>query len=91
MGSYLSVLDPPLPRYGLAYNGTAYGVQVSILAHDGSVQVAHGGTEIGQGINQKVIQATAYALGIPVDAVTIEPTDSFSTANSISTGGSVTR
>ena len=66
-------------------------MQVSILAHDGSVQVAHGGAEMGQGINEKVIQATAYALGIPVEMITIQPTDTFTTPNSIASGGSITR
>jgi len=32
-----------------------YNVMISIYAGDGSVAVTHGGVEIGQGINTKVI------------------------------------
>ena len=40
-------------RFGLAY-GSPYTVFVSIYFVDGTVAIAHGGVEIGQGINTKV-------------------------------------
>ena len=40
-------------RFGLGY-GSPYTVFVSIYFVDGTVAIAHGGVEIGQGINTKV-------------------------------------
>ena len=40
-------------RFGLVY-GSPYTVFVSIYFVDGTVAIAHGGVEIGQGINTKV-------------------------------------
>ena len=38
---------------------------------DGSVQVNHGGTEMGQGLNTKVAQIVADELGVPFERVRI--------------------
>lgn len=57
---------------------------------DGSVTVAHGGSEIGQGIHVKVAAVVAYSLGCPLDAVNVAPTATDRTPNSGATGGSGT-
>lgn len=45
-------------QYPVDYPPFRYNVVVVIYHGDGSVGVTHGGTEIGQGINTKVICAT---------------------------------
>ena len=62
---------------------------VRIFADDGSVQVVHGGTELGQGIHVKVAQAVAYALQCPLEVVSVGDTSSSETPNASDTGGSI--
>ncbi|XP_059612739.1 uncharacterized protein LOC132259203 [Phlebotomus argentipes] len=68
--------------------GTRYAVFVAVYAVDGSVSVCHGGIEMGQGINTKVVQIAARALGVPVETVKIEAPNTFVNANGMVTGGS---
>ena len=56
---------------------------------DGSVSVAHGGVEMGQGLNTKVVQVVAYELGIDVSMVKIKPVRTVTNPNGFATGGSV--
>jgi xanthine dehydrogenase/oxidase len=49
-------------KYGLKYEGKFYAL-VSIYAVDGTVAVAHGGIECGQGINTKVSSTAACLSG----------------------------
>ena len=67
---------PPLPFY----------CQVNIYQGDGSVSVAHGGIEMGQGINTKVAQTVAKELGVPMELVVVKPADAFVTPNNSLTG-----
>ncbi|XP_018565775.1 indole-3-acetaldehyde oxidase-like [Anoplophora glabripennis] len=67
-----------------------YGVIVSVYHCDGSVSISHGGIEIGQGINTKVIQVCAYKLGVPVNKISVKPSNNLNAPNSSPTGGSLT-
>ncbi|XP_061182872.1 xanthine dehydrogenase-like [Saccostrea echinata] len=77
-------------KFGIDWTGGNYTALVAIHGYDGSVSISHGGIESGQGINTKVIQVCATTLGIPMDIIRVKPTDSLSTANSVTTGGSIT-
>ena len=76
-------------KYGAQYEVPALnyaGSLVSVFAGDGSVVVQCGGIEMGQGLQTKVTQICARALGIAVDLVTVADTDTSVTVNATSTG-----
>uniref|UniRef100_A0A2A4JXM9 Indole-3-acetaldehyde oxidase n=1 Tax=Heliothis virescens TaxID=7102 RepID=A0A2A4JXM9_HELVI len=70
------------------YTGS-FNAIVSIYHGDGSVVLTHGGIEMGQGINTKAAQVCAYALGIPLEKISVKPSNSLTSPNAIVTGGSV--
>lgn len=77
-------------KYGIGWAGYQAGVKIGVRLTDGCVIVNHSGIEIGQGINTKVAQAIAGALGIPLSLVRIEKTGTDIVVNGGVTGGSGT-
>lgn len=86
-------------KRGIAIIPTKFGIsftakflnQAGALVHcyrDGSVLVAHGGTEMGQGLNTKMIMIAAQALGIPSSSVFISETATNTVANTSATAAS---
>ena len=77
-------------KFGIAFNVTHLN-QAGALVHvyvDGSVLVNHGGTEMGQGINTKVMQVVAHELGLDLSRVRITATDTSKVANTSATAAS---
>ncbi|KAJ8952857.1 hypothetical protein NQ314_007463 [Rhamnusium bicolor] len=67
-----------------------FTVLVSIFHGDGGVVVSHGGIEMGQGINTKVVQVCAYKFGISMDKISVKPSYNVIAPNSTTSGGSLT-
>lgn len=86
-------------KRGLALIPTKFGISFTALwlnqagalvhiYHDGSVLVAHGGTEMGQGLNTKIITLAAEALGVPIQDVHVSETGTNTVANTSPTAAS---
>lgn len=58
------------------------------IYHDGSILLAHGGTEMGQGLNTKMIMIAAEALKVSADQVFIAETATNTVPNTSSTAAS---
>ncbi|XP_037946120.1 xanthine dehydrogenase-like isoform X2 [Teleopsis dalmanni] len=71
-------------QFNLIFFGQ-FSATVSIYHCDGTVTISHAGIEMGQGINTKVAQVAAYILGIPLELVNIEATNTVNGANAMST------
>jgi len=50
------------------------GAAIVRVHSDGSVRVSHSGVEMGQGINTRMSQVTAQALGVTIEKITIDAT-----------------
>jgi len=77
-------------KFGIAFNVTHLN-QAGALVHvyvDGSILVNHGGTEMGQGINTKVMQVVAHELGVDLSHVRATATDTSKVANTSATAAS---
>jgi xanthine dehydrogenase large subunit len=77
-------------KFGIAFNVTHLN-QAGALVHvyvDGSIIVNHGGTEMGQGINTKVMQVVAHELGVDLARVRATATNTSKVANTSATAAS---
>ena len=89
----------PVLKKGLGFSPVKFGIsftlshlnQAGALVHvyqDGSVHLNHGGTEMGQGLFQKVAQVAASRFGIPMEAVKITASDTAKVPNTSATAAS---
>ncbi len=77
-------------KFGISFTATLFN-QAGALVHvylDGSVQVNHGGTEMGQGLNTKVAQIVADELGVPFHRVLATASDTSKIPNASATAAS---
>ena len=77
-------------KFGISFTATLFN-QAGALVHvytDGSVQVNHGGTEMGQGLNTKVGQIVADELGVPLARVLVTASDTSKVPNASATAAS---
>ncbi|KAJ2604265.1 hypothetical protein GGF44_006722, partial [Coemansia sp. RSA 1694] len=78
-------------KFGLSF-GPKFLNQGMALVHvymDGSVLVAHGGTEMGQGLHTKMAMVAAETLDLPLESIFISETATNTVANTSPTGASV--
>lgn len=77
-------------KFGISFTATLFN-QAGALVHvytDGSVQVNHGGTEMGQGLNTKVAQIVADELGVAFEDVLATASDTSKIPNASATAAS---
>jgi xanthine dehydrogenase large subunit len=77
-------------KFGISFT-TAYfnhAAALVLIFKDGSVQVNHGGTEMGQGLHTKIQQIAADALGLPLALVRVMPTRTDKVPNTSATAAS---
>jgi xanthine dehydrogenase large subunit len=91
--------EHPHTKRGLAITPVKFGISFTtafynqagalvLIYKDGSVQVNHGGTEMGQGLHTKMLQVAADGLGLPLSDVRIMPTRTDKVPNTSATAAS---
>jgi xanthine dehydrogenase molybdopterin binding subunit len=77
-------------KFGISFTLTHYN-QAGALVHiyqDGTVQVNHGGTEMGQGLHTKILGVAMRELGLPASAIRLMPTRTDKVPNTSATAAS---
>ena len=91
--------ESPVVRRGLALTPVKFGISFTVthlnqagalihLYNDGSVQLNHGGTEMGQGLHVKVAQVVAAELGMATERVAVTATRTDKVPNTSATAAS---
>jgi xanthine dehydrogenase molybdopterin binding subunit/xanthine dehydrogenase small subunit len=89
----------PHRKRGLAMTPVKFGISFTLthlnqagalvlIYQDGTVQVNHGGTEMGQGVHTNIAMIAARELGVSVDAVRVMPTSTDKVPNTSATAAS---
>lgn len=91
--------DNPIIKKGLSLTPVKFGIsftakhlnQAGALVHiytDGTLQVNHGGTEMGQGLHTKIGQIAAHEFGLDIDAIEVTSTRTDKVPNTSPTAAS---
>jgi xanthine dehydrogenase large subunit len=77
-------------KFGISFTATFYnqGGALVLIYRDGTVQVNHGGTEMGQGLFTKIRQIAADTLGVDADTIRLMPTRTDKVPNTSATAAS---
>jgi xanthine dehydrogenase large subunit len=77
-------------KFGISFSATFYNQAGALVLvyRDGTVQVNHGGTEMGQGLFTKILQIAADSLGVAVEQVRVMPTRTDKIPNTSATAAS---
>ncbi len=77
-------------KFGISFTATFYnqGGALVLIYRDGTVQVNHGGTEMGQGLFTKIRQIAADTLGVDGDRIRLMPTRTDKVPNTSATAAS---
>lgn len=77
-------------KFGISFNKTEYN-QAGALVHiytDGSIQLNHGGTEMGQGLHTKMLAVASRVLGVDGAQIRVMPTSTDKVPNTSATAAS---
>jgi xanthine dehydrogenase large subunit len=77
-------------KFGISFTATFFNQAGALVLvyRDGSVQVNHGGAEMGQGLHTKIRQIAADALGVPAETIRVMPTRTDKVPNTSATAAS---
>ena len=77
-------------KFGISFTHIPYnqGGSLVLIYHDGTVQVNHGGTEMGQGLHTKVLGVAMRELGLPARHIRLMPTSTDKVPNTSATAAS---
>ena len=77
-------------KFGISFTATFFNQAGALVLvyRDGSVQVNHGGTEMGQGLQTKIRQIAAESLGVRIEDVRVMPARTDKVPNTSATAAS---
>jgi xanthine dehydrogenase molybdopterin binding subunit/xanthine dehydrogenase small subunit len=77
-------------KFGISFTRAAFNQAgaLVLIYQDGTVQVNHGGTEMGQGLHTKVLGIAMRELGIPAESIRLMPTSTDKVPNTSATAAS---
>ncbi|MGK7934008.1 MAG: molybdopterin cofactor-binding domain-containing protein, partial [Microcystaceae cyanobacterium] len=77
-------------KFGISFTKTEYNQAGSLVLIylDGSIQLNHGGTEMGQGLHTKMLQVAAKSLGVNLNRFRLMPTSTDKVPNTSATAAS---
>lgn len=77
-------------KFGISFNKVQYNQAGALILiyTDGSIQLNHGGTEMGQGLHTKMLQVAARSLGVKLERFRMMPTSTDKVPNTSATAAS---